>query len=250
MKIAYTSDLHLEHSLMGPLTNNDGADVLVLAGDIVVNDSVNARGSGKIHKWFADTAKNFDHVIYIMGNHEYYDSKFPAAFDELRAKFSYIENLHVLENEQIELDGKVFWCGTLWTDCTKSDPLAMYAIKYGMNDFAYIKLTKDSKFTPETMVEYHNMSLRKMNTSADVVVTHHCPSIKSVSPAYYNSKLTPAYYSDLENFILDSEIKHWICGHTHYNVEYDIGDTTVHSNCRGYPGERIHNNFKLKYVDV
>ena len=62
MKINYVSDLHLE---FGPMEiEPDAGDVLVLAGDIDIKCQVD---------WINSIASKFDHVIYVLGNHEFFD---------------------------------------------------------------------------------------------------------------------------------------------------------------------------------
>ena len=70
MKFALGSDIHLE---FGPivLTNDEGADALVLAGDICVakdlgpvDDEYNEK-SQKYHKFFQGVCANFPQVIYV-----------------------------------------------------------------------------------------------------------------------------------------------------------------------------------------
>ena len=79
MKIAYGSDLHLE---FGPLVvnNTQGADVLILAGDICVardleladkNLYAENKRAQRYLDFFEDTAAKFPHVLYVMCNHEH-----------------------------------------------------------------------------------------------------------------------------------------------------------------------------------
>ena len=53
----------------------------------------------------------------------------------------------------------------------------------------------------------------------------------------------------MEDIILDNKIDYWIHGHNHNNFEYNIGDTKVVSNCRGYGGEDSQ-NFEIKVITV
>ena len=74
MKIAICSDIHLEFGSL-PLLNNAGADVLVLAGDIMMaKHSINLERSLNYHKFFEHVSKEFDYVIYVPGNHEHYSN--------------------------------------------------------------------------------------------------------------------------------------------------------------------------------
>ena len=98
MKIKLVSDLHLEFSDC-VINNNDNCDVLILGGDIMIAQDLHdhhaadfdpysnntlADLSRKMQKVarFRDFLKRcsfqFPHVIYIMGNHEFYNGKFYA----------------------------------------------------------------------------------------------------------------------------------------------------------------------------
>jgi len=100
MKIALASDIHLE---FGPLSfKNDGANVLILSGDIIVandlteRDAYNIKGatdrSNKFHAFFEECCSNFPHVIYVMGNHEHYHGDFKLTLKRLRDNLSYLRN--------------------------------------------------------------------------------------------------------------------------------------------------------------
>lgn len=74
MKIAVASDLHLEHDSNITLKNDQQADVLILAGDIVpISLLKHGKNRTKYIKFFKDVAAQFKYVMYVVGNHEYYD---------------------------------------------------------------------------------------------------------------------------------------------------------------------------------
>ena len=76
MKIAVASDLHLEFGDLD-IENTDGADVLLLSGDICVAADLDMRDrrqtqmgfarwrSEMFHGFFERCAANFPHVIYV-----------------------------------------------------------------------------------------------------------------------------------------------------------------------------------------
>lgn len=68
-----------------------------------------------------------------------------------------------------------------------------------------------------------------------MVVTHHAPSARSFDPAYNLDLLAGAYGSSLDEVIASYPIDLWAHGHTHFCVDYCIGDTRIVSNQRGYP---------------
>jgi predicted phosphodiesterase len=144
VKISLASDVHLE---FGPLeiNNVDGADVLILSGDICVANDLDSRdihgimeGRGKserYHHFFQHVCSQFKHVVYVMGNHEHYHGDYATSKQILVDRLSYLPNIHVLDKEIFKLDDVTFIGGTLWTDMNKEDPLTLYHMTKAMNDF-------------------------------------------------------------------------------------------------------------------
>jgi len=265
MRVAICSDIHLEFKKI-TLTNDEGADVLVLAGDILTANHI-ARKSyliDSINAFMESCVDNFKDVIYIAGNHEHYDHDFQRTYNDIRNYFTKDEyqfkNLHILDKQTVEIDGVTFVGGTMWTDMNKSDPITLTDIRSIMNDFIIVTNHHGRrKFTPEDSVEDHQVMVKfildsiKDASKKYVIVSHHAPSELSVSPAYKRNArdilMNGAYYSNLENMIMDHpQIKCWVHGHMHNPFDYMVRETRVICNPRGYPGQ--NNNFKLKYVDL
>jgi Icc-related predicted phosphoesterase len=234
MKLHILSDLHTEIADFSP--PETGADVVILAGDIGV-------GLGGI-EWAAGHFPNHP-VIYVPGNHEYYGQDI-TLIDEL-VKLS-PENIQVLNNEAIVLNGVRFLGSTLWTDFRlNGESEAWYARQWArrsMEDFAAIKLGGRS-FTPEVSVGLHDASrawiASQLATHFDgpgVVVTHHLPAAMSVAKRYENDPLNPAFASRLEDVIERYQPDLWIHGHTHEPCDYELFGTRVVCNPRGYPREK------------
>jgi predicted phosphodiesterase len=140
MKIALASDVHLE---FGPITldNLEGADVLVLAGDICVAKHFTDRNptyvqhlAKEYRQFFDHVTQEFPEVVYIMGNHEHYSGDVAHTENILREHLDY-GNLHILEKETWTHQGHTFVGGTLWTDMNRSDPLTLSYTRNAMNDF-------------------------------------------------------------------------------------------------------------------
>ena len=140
MKIALASDVHLE---FGPITldNTEGADVLILAGDIcVAKHFVDGRPTYMQHlakeyrTFFDHVTKEFPQVVYILGNHEHYSGDVAHSYNILKHHLDY-SNLHILEKETWTHMGHTFVGGTLWTDMNRSDPLTLSYTRNAMNDF-------------------------------------------------------------------------------------------------------------------
>ena len=277
MKFALASDIHLEFGKIS-LENTENADVLILSGDIVVAcrlqdfSDVDVIGENKLssnfHKFFQECCERFPNVIYVMGNHEHYDGDFAHTLSHLREKLGYLKNLHILEKEFIELNGIVFFGGTLWTDMNKEDPHTLYSISNYMNDFRVIKnsyrvhnmYVEAPRLNPEDVVVEHKSMLQHLSDAIEsrpndtfVVVGHHSPSKLSTKPKYKKHVVVNgAYSSDLSEFILNRpQIKYWTHGHTHHEFDYMVGDTRIICNPRGYINyEPEASDFKLKYFEV
>ncbi len=151
MKLHVLSDLHTEFADFSPPGTD--ADVVVLAGDIGV-------GVGGI-EWAARRCPKVP-VIYVPGNHEFYDHDIGLT-DELKATVP--ANIHVLNNDTLELDGVRFIGSTLWTDFKLHGEgeawFARQRAKRLIEDFASIQ-NGAQRFTPEYSVELHEASKQGM----------------------------------------------------------------------------------------
>ena len=121
--------------------------------------------------------------------------------------------------------------------------MAMTTANARMNDFYMIANSRenrplraqDTARLHEESVAWLQQGLKRHDPKRTVVVTHHAPSLKSEAPYHASSPLSPAFISDLGDLIEASGVPLWIHGHTHYNVDYQLGATRVLSNQRGYP---------------
>ena len=240
MKLHVLSDLHTEFADFSPPETD--ADVVILAGDIGV-------GLGGI-EW---AVRRFPKapLIYVPGNHEFYDHDIGLT-GELKAAAP--ANIHVLNNDTLQLDGIRYIGSTLWTDFKLHGEgearFTRQLAKELIEDFASIKNGK-RRFTPEDSVELHEASkvwlvgeLEREFDGPTVVVTHHLPAATSVAKRYTNDPLNPVFASRLENVIERYRPELWIHGHTHVPCDYELFDTRIVCNPRGYPGENRRSEFR------
>jgi UDP-2,3-diacylglucosamine pyrophosphatase LpxH len=265
MDLRFASDIHLEldrdsnqEALQKSQVKARGPnEVLMVAGDLVpaVYLEPNRKGwtAGDLKKRtakFLEDVSDYKHVYFIGGNHDSYHGDILATQeifnDFLMKQGIHFHHMRFLEDASIELvQGTWLLCCSLWMDMDKGNPMVMEAVKYGMNDFRLIH-KGDRLFTPGDAAEIHRRSLNYLSENYEkrkadgktkiIIATHHAPSFQSVrdSPRH-GGPLDFAYYSDLEDWILDRpQITHLIHGHTHHNCRYKIGNTEVVVNCRGY----------------
>ncbi|MGO9201316.1 MAG: metallophosphoesterase [Limisphaerales bacterium] len=237
MRLQILSDLHLEFApfhLPGV-----ASDVLVLAGDVGVGEAG--------LKWVLETCRETP-VIYVLGNHEFYHHTIPSVTRELK-EMADGTNVHVLENDRVQIGEVTFLGATLWTDfALLGNPLqAEIDAEIGLNDFRHIRVhPKYARFQPLDARRFHLESVRWLREQfrdlagrKSVVVTHHAPSGRSIRPEHRDDPLNPAFASNLEPLIAASGARLWVHGHLHSPADYKVGSTRVLNNPRGYPMEQV-----------
>ena len=248
MKIQYVSDLHLEFEPI-ELVNKDSTDLLILAGDIITTRNIN-----QYDYFFDNCSRNWKHVVYIAGNHEFYRGDLEETHDVLREYTSKWDNIYYLNNDGVNLPECEILGATLWTDCNGNDPITKMTIAGGMNDYRLISLKskKHWKIWPEDTMALHRetksclkyfFEYAEEQGKQTIVVTHHAPSRQSTHPKYVEDyHMNGGYSSNLTPLILDYQPKLWIHGHTHNSFDYMVGNTRVLCNPRGYVSGGVAEN--------
>ena len=279
MKIALASDLHLEFETI-TLPNTEGAKVLILSGDICVAHSLhdhpinkpvpsdamkpgrNQSAAYKYREFFHHVSQEYDHVVYVAGNHELYHGRYPDAYEWLDEEMKNYPNIHFLDMDSVVIDDVTFVGGTLWTDMNRNDPTTMQLIESMMNDFRIIRNSQRNyaRFSPLDSVIHHRATWEHIKKVVDsdatkkyVVVGHHAPTPLSIHEIYKNDVwMNGGYHSNLADFILDRpQIALWTHGHTHHPFDYMMGETRIVCNPRGYKGHDPHaDHFQLKFLEI
>jgi predicted MPP superfamily phosphohydrolase len=218
---------------------------LVLAGDICEIDKY-----GLLQLFLKDVSERFWRVVYVMGNHEYYnghisESKYKIQeiiYNILENSRYFFDNIHLLDNNVVTIEDVNFIGATLWTDVNKGNPISKFDIQRGLNDYRLIRITDENRLlTPDDTITLHEASLAFLKDSLiqlkgkkNVVVTHHLPSHQMVMEKYRGSELNPAFVSDLDYIIEKYNPNAWIFGHTHHSVDAKIYRTRMICNPKGY----------------
>jgi predicted phosphodiesterase len=252
MRLWILSDLHIELTRGWDLPTRDARpayDVLIVAGDLVPRAERGVR-------WLLDRVPDRP-VIYIMGNHESYGTDIDRTLEKAKAAATG-SNVHVLQDETIQIGEVTFVGATLWTDFALFGDThrAMVVAAERMNDFRKIRTGRYlERFRPLHALARHRRSrefieagLRQKRSGPMVVVTHHAPHpahfLRSTSdPLVEPDILTSSYRSDLTSLLsAASDSKRntlqpadlWIYGHTHESFDAMVGETRVVSNAKGY----------------
>lgn len=79
------------------------------------------------------------------------------------------------------------------------------------------------------------------------------PTALCTAPEFCDSLINGAFTVELGNYIAESDIDYWIYGHSHRNIDAQIGNTHILSNQLGYVshGEHIRNGFNSgKFIEI
>ena len=247
MKIRVFSDLHLEHFSASQIFDPKEGDVLILAGDILC--AKHFKTNGYIHqvydRFLSDCSKNYDKVLYVFGNHEFYGYNYEGTKKKIKENLP--SNFHILDNDTIKIGDWNFIGFTLWTDFRGENALEMMEAECNMNDYKVIRIGSNyRKLRTDDTLNFHKESkkylLNQLQTLNDnvFVISHHAPSYQSI-PNEYKNHANGAYSSNLDDLIVNHpQIKCWVHGHTHNVFDYNIGDCRVICNPGGYPGQNTY----------
>jgi predicted phosphodiesterase len=242
MRIDVASDLHLrEVGNIGDAFFKTDASVLALLGDVC-----EVRQLESLKPFFDRVCSTWDRVIYILGNHEFYNSNINRGVGAVKDFMKHYDNIHVADNDCIRIGGVVFIGSTLWSSMNNSDPMTFYHCQRMISDYTNITGKGNRLLTPQTTVDLFDKSVEHIeeyltifeNEDKVVVLTHHAPSYRSVSPKFHGNLANGAFVSCLEDLILNSpNLKLWAHGHTHSACDYTIGNCRVVCHPKGYLGE-------------
>lgn len=238
MKIAVLSDLHNEFGVTyRPSETVLSADVIVLAGDI----DLGTKGA----EWALKTFPN-KHLIYVAGNHEFYNRVYEDVVEALEKIAEDNENFYFLNGRSVNIDDVRFIGGTLWTDFG-GNPANAAICKHMINDFKCIRRHGDLPFETQFVEQLNNWhkshiiyDLTHHRAEKNVVVTHFAPSWQSIHPNFAGSVTNHYFATHLESIIEELKPNIWIHGHVHNHFDYMVGETRVVSNPRGYVRSQWH----------
>ena len=232
--IQLASDLHLERlenegrrtRIIEPAP---GASMLILAGDI----HNGTRGVECFADWPVP-------VIYLAGNHEFYDHEWERTRGDLRTACAGTQ-VTLLDNDVVELPGvRILGC-TLWTDFTlrgATQAHSMSVIENGLNDYYVIRTEQGPLRARHTLADHESSrawlesELARSFDGRTVVATHHGPHPLSIHRRFVGNPINPGFVSDLTPLMHDVDL--WVHGHTHDSFDYRVGRCRVVANPAGY----------------
>lgn len=266
MKLHILSDLHIDSYQrrelpLGDIPQTD-ADVIILAGDI----SNSSMGMEWVVEQSATLAKP---ILYITGNHEYFDENI-YSFDTDLDALTQETSVELLQMRRVDIQGVRFLGCTLWTDFSFgteashlqyllpesleklpdpehwSQEKALDYARMSMRDYRSI-YAGGNMLSPEVVLEMHikhrtwlEAELQQAHAEGmpAVVISHHSVCPKSIAPKYQTYHSNGAFVTDFSHWMhADWAPKLWVHGHTHDAFDYVEGHTRVVVNPRAYPKE-------------
>jgi len=255
MKILLLSDLHLEFAgnrdFVPAPAAVDACDVIVLAGDI---------HNGPLGIEWAARAFPRRPVVYVAGNHEYYESDWASTRAALRTAAAASANVRLLDDGVTLVGGVRFLGATLWTDfalfgAAERARCEAAATEF-IADFRLIRRAPEAAasdaaaaapvslplFTTGDSIRLHEASrafleaeLARTFAGPTVVVTHHLPSARSNAERFRTLATSAAFASVLDDLVVRGRAAAWLHGHTHDSFDYRLGATRIVCNPMGYP---------------
>lgn len=239
MKLAIISDMHHFHWTRVYGSNDKRYPVTTITESLEKNKPdlmIDAGDYEKIFDWPVPT-------LYIPGNHDYYGKSWDYMISDP-------DQTHYVEYNGL----KIAMC-TLWGNLNENNEFSKNVYELCLNDRMCI-----TGFDADKCV-YINTLHRKFlldHIGADIVVTHHCPSFRSVHERYKKglAKSSPQFHvnygfaSRLDDLVKEMKAKIWIHGHTHDAFDYKIESTRVLCHPCGYPSERNGTPYEPLYIEV
>lgn len=256
MKFRIISDLHLnelDEQYTLPSLSTDKETILIIAGDLCHLDKPDI-----FLPFLKDVSNRFKEVFIIEGNHEFWNSNidnvsYVDIIDKNNLK-NVNSNRLILNDKKIAIIGR-----TLWTNFDDYNPITEIKSLIRLQDFEKIRIGhKNRQIRVKDIEAIHEQEKSTLFDEIDeyikdgfkiIAVSHHHPSLKSLSPKYGNFHgFNHDLATNIENKIKKRpEIEYWCCGHIHGYMEYDINHTHLICNPKGHKDDKTGWNPNLTF---
>lgn len=268
-KLAFVSDLHLEHRKWEcnyPKFNysclnkiDDSVHGLAIVGDLSNPYYDN------FTLFLAYCGTIFKNVYYVAGNHEYYnkgfcknttkntlDNRINSSIED--AKYMSDNNsIYYLNNSHVQLNNnKIIIGSTLWSDHSRSlIPNHNSYIKtfYQFINEEHYKCCNFLKRELDACKAFNKINF--IDESNVTILTHYLPTYQLIDKKYHKIHYTDKakserYFSNIEYFI-KPPVKNWICGHSHSVIHTNLNG--VYLGINSYVSQKS-NLVNLKFVNL
>lgn len=247
LRIQYVSDLHLEflqnRQWLAKHPLEVTGDILLVAGDSAYLDlPESGNDTYSAYKFWDWASEHYKQVIVCFGNHDFYGYYDLATMSNDFCK-EIRHNVHAYYNSVVHFDSIDIIVSTLWS---KIKPYDAFLTEKNVSDFYRIKynghrLTADDfNREHERCLAFIEQAISESDAEKIIVVTHHVPTQLCTAVEFKNSTINGAFTVELGEFIADHRIDYWIYGHSHRNIQAQIGETLIMANQLGYVSDNEH----------
>ena len=262
------SDLHLEGHPGYVPRPAQGAELLVLAGDVGSYQRGSRLGDRDFGLARFSPKEGWPvPVLFVPGNHEYDALDFDETHERLRAT---CERLGItwLERE-VRVFGDVRFVGTtLWADFdalvlrpgapepTLQEVLRQRHKAFRAANFYLEKAAALRRGKPMLAEEWREQALvcqawlrealARPFAGTTVVVTHFAPSLRSADPRYGATPATAGFCNSLEDLLPRAQF--WLHGHLHCQHDYVEAGCRVVANTLGYASKGEQEGFREQFL--
>ena len=249
MKFDLGSDLHWDFNILKNPLNPIESDIFVIAGDI-------ANGVTKAQVLLSFASKQYKHVVFVAGNHEFYDgNELKDSEFKLKDFSDEKENVHFLtsSNPYWEHENTIFVGVTGWYNLKNRQVWYDFSndshINYGEGKNPGYMAKKDTESLLNALENFVG------STKEIVIVTHMPPMEELTHPKYKGESHNEFYYNPnmqevIELLNLQASNFIWCYGHTHYRLDKQINNIRFINNSRGYPHDLGYDRWQLQQIDT
>jgi hypothetical protein len=230
------TDIHLENAETCP---DFAAKWPALTPCLILSGDIGHIGRPIWHQFMEYVNVNWDVVVYVLGNHEFYSNsksmlhlldKYKTTIGEKWPK------IHLLVNQSMGIE----WNEQIWAIVGSTAwGSAEYSLVLSINDFKQIKLHNDvGHLKPITVKDYHELHNRDVQYIMDeisyiegempVIVVTHFPLTRdgTSDPIYGNqSEATKRYFAnELHDKLKGNPRLTLVAGHTHHAYDFIMDD--------------------------
>lgn len=237
MRLQFMSDLHI-NNYYNLIEVEPNAPNLALIGDIC--DGMNP----KLYKFLLSVSNQYENVLYIPGNHEYYKNTIQDV-DGYLSEMCYELDIKYLQKKTVEIDGILLSGCTLWSN---PGPYSFYKANEDtwINDFDRERMVKEH----HEHLEFLKREIALNKNKPHILLTHYVPMFE-MNGKYMSAPYTDMFASDLR-YLFKPPIRYWLCGHVHQNLTITHNNIPCITNCLGNPGEKdVNETFDMtKTIDI
>lgn len=203
-------------------------------------------------KFLKKMSGRFKAVVAVLGNHDYWRRDFTSHASSIKEELKRegYDNVHLLDCDSVVIEGYRFIGATLWTDFNKGDTLLMNQARTLLNDYKFMRKNNyERRVLSADILGQHRKAAKFIfdfaeNEEQMIVLSHHAPSFKSVDYNRYGmGPINNLYATEFGNEIAYSNFLIWHHGHIHKSQWYQIYETWIVCNPRGYFGYEMNEHF-------